>query len=135
MQINSVTELEDLNNSVNWQNFEKLVARIFEENGYDADSEMLMLRKTKRQFDVIARNKQKTFLVECKRWKNMCQSSIKNAVKQHLERCKRYNRQYPEEVVFPVMIIPTNGPLEFHKNVPVIPILSLDWYLNSPESF
>ena len=129
MQINSVSELEDLKNSVNWQNFEKLTKTIFEENGYDSGSEMLMLKQTKRQFDVIAKNSSKTFLVDCKNWKNL--GNVRIAVKQHLERCKKYFREFPNESIQPILVVPFPATVEFHKNVPIVPIMSLNNYLNN----
>ena len=128
MQITSITQLEELNSKVNWQNFEKLTKRIFEENGYDAESEVLMLKTTKRQFDVVAKTNKITFLVECKKWKNL--GNIRNAVKQHLERCKKYFREHPNESIQPILVVPFKATVQTHKNVPIVPLISLNSYLN-----
>ncbi len=64
-EINSVSELESLSHKVKWQYFEKLVAFIFSENGFEVEQNVVVVKnKNKRQFDVIAKRMQemeKTF--------------------------------------------------------------------------
>ena len=53
--INSLSELESLSQKVRWQYFEKLVAFIFEQNGFDVKQNTVIVKgKTRKQFDVIA---------------------------------------------------------------------------------
>ena len=93
-EINSIEELEKLSEKVTWQYFEKLVAFIFEKNDYDVKRNVVLTNSdSKRQFDVIAKKNNITYLIECKRWKSRVGvvSAIQDAVEIHLERGKFYS--------------------------------------------
>ncbi len=128
-EINSVEDLEKLSFNVKWQYFEKLAAFIFERNGFDVEQNVVVSRKSKRQFDVVAKSDNKTFLVECKKWKRTCKSSLKNVIKQHNERCRFYKRTNKENII-PVIVTPLNNTVAVHRNVAVVPITSLNWFIN-----
>lgn len=141
-EINSVEELENLSEKVTWQYFEKLVAFIFEKNGFDVEqNKVIMLNvldkekdsRERRQFDVIAKKNNITYLVECKRWKSRAGvvSAIQDAIDIHIERGEFYTKIYPEEQAYPVLVIPFKGMPEQHENVFIVPLLSLNWFLNS----
>lgn len=133
-EINSIEELEKLSSQVTWQYFEKLVAFIFEKNGFDVQQNIVLTEdKERRQFDVIAKKDNITYLIECKRWKSRAgiESQIKDAVDVHLERGKFYSELFPEEQAYPLLVIPLRGMPEQHEEVFIIPLLSLNWFLNN----
>jgi Holliday junction resolvase len=61
-------DLQKVSKEVVWQNFERLTAFIFEENNFQVETgKVKTSNKKRRQYDVIAKVKGKTFLVECKK--------------------------------------------------------------------
>lgn len=133
--INSVEELEKLSEKVTWQYFEKLVGFIFEKNDFEVQQNIVLVdeNKERRQFDVIAKNKNVTYLIECKRWKSRAGvvSQLKDAVDVHIDRGKFYSEQHPEEVIVPVLVTPLEGMPEENHGVYIVPLLSLNWFLNN----
>lgn len=134
-QIQSADDLEKLSEQVTWQYFEKLVAFVFEQNEFDVQQNVVLVdeNKERRQFDVIAKKKEVTYLVECKRWKSRAgvASALKDAVETHIERGKFYTSMFPEEQVYPVLVTPLQGMPEQHEEVFMVPLLSLNWFLNN----
>jgi len=128
-EVNSIEELEELTRKVKWQYFERLVAFIFEKNGFDVQHNKVISRRTKRQFDVIAK-KDKTFLIECKKWKHSF--GLQKVVEKHKERCRFYKRGIKEDVI-PLIVTSNEGMLTKHQNVVIVPITSLNWFLNDNE--
>ena len=132
--IKSISDLETLSKQVCWQYFEKLVAFIFQENGFDVKQNVIVkdgLRK--RQFDVIAKRYGITYLVECKKWKSKQRvMSLKPAVKKHLERCGLYAEVYAEKVL-PIIVTLMDDKIEEENGVPVVPIMKLNWFINNRD--
>jgi hypothetical protein len=52
-----------------WQNFERLAAFMFEKNDFRVNvNTVKTLNKKRRQYDIIVRKNNQTFLIECKKW-------------------------------------------------------------------
>ncbi|MBI3190150.1 restriction endonuclease [archaeon] len=133
--IKSISDLESISYQVKWQYFEKLVAWIFDQNGFCAEQNVVVkFGGQKRQFDVIAEKYDKIFLVECKKWKSSKQklSALKSAVKKHAERCEMYSIKEGKEV-YPVIVTLLEEDITDHDGVPIVPIMKLDWFLNNCE--
>ena len=124
--IKSVVDLDALSSKVKWQYFEKLVAFIFEQNGYATRQNTVIVKgKTKRQFDVIATRYKETYVVECKKWKGKSRiSGLKPAVAKHVERCEFYG------ACTPLIVVLTDDDVQKISNVPVVPINRLNSFLN-----
>ena len=133
-EINSIEELEQLSFQVKWQYFEKLVAFIFEKNDFDVQQNVVITHNgDKRQYDVIAKKNDITYVVECKRWKSRASvvSAIKDAIDIHINRGKFYSEIHPEESVVPLLVMPLQGMPESHNEVYIVPLTSLNWFLNN----
>jgi len=133
--ISSIDDLQQVSKEVVWQNFEKLAAFIFEENNFQVETgKVKTSNKKRRQYDVIARKADKTFLVECKKWagNRYRLSAIKSAVKQHIERCEFYSRLTNENAI-PVIVTLIEEEILFFEGVPVVPILKLDSFINEED--
>ena len=129
--IQSVSDLEKISNAVKWQYFEKLVAFIFRENGFDAKQNIVVKDSygNKRQFDVIAKRYGITYLVECKKWKsNERKSALKSSVKKHLERCVLYEGLHGPGTPLIVTLLDDN--IAEHEGVVIVPIMKLNSYIN-----
>jgi hypothetical protein len=135
--IKSVSELEKISGSVKWQYFEKLVAFIFNENGFDAKAGLVFRTGFgKRQVDVIARGRGVLFLVECKKWKSRSErrSALKSAVSKHLERCSIYAQLHPDEQIFPMLVTLLDDDINIEKEMPVVPIMKLNSFLQEYDT-
>ncbi|MEI6293145.1 MAG: restriction endonuclease [Methanomicrobiales archaeon] len=83
--ITCIDDLETISEESVWQNFERLTAYIFEQNDFLVKvNTVKTLNKKRRQYDVIARKNDQTFLVECKKWARHRYrlSALKKAIEQ-----------------------------------------------------
>jgi hypothetical protein len=131
--IKSVGDLERISYQTKWQYFEKLVAFIFEENGFDVQQNVVKkFSDTKRQFDVIAEKFDVIYLAECKKLANRQRvSSLGPAVKKHLERSELFGMMNGENVIIPVIITLKDDDIISIDDVPIVPIMKLNWFLNN----
>jgi len=125
--INSVSDLDSISSKVKWQYFEKLVAFIFSENGFDVRQNTVIVKNgTKRQFDVIATRYGETYVVECKKWKGKSRvSGLKPAVKKHLGRCGFYGK------CTPLVVVLADDNIAEINSVPIVPINRLNSFINN----
>ncbi|MBS3051220.1 MAG: restriction endonuclease [Candidatus Aenigmarchaeota archaeon] len=133
--IKTIGNLQSISSAAKWQYFEKLVAFIFEENGFEAKQNVIVKNPPhKRQFDVIAKRYGATYLVECKKWKSKKQraSALKSAVAKHLERCALYGTLHKEGI--PLIVTLLEEEISEHNGVMIVPIMKLNWFINNHES-
>ncbi len=130
--IKSIDVLEDVSKSVVWQNFERLVSFICEENGFRIKTNTVKTSNRKRrQYDVIAKRNHETFLIECKKWagNRTRLSALKAAVKKHKERTEFYKKLTKEQAI-PVIVTLIEEEIKFYEDVPIVPISKLNSFLN-----
>jgi hypothetical protein len=130
--IKSIDDLERVSKEVVWQNFEKLAAFIFEENNFLTKTNTIRIfNKKRRQYDIIAKKYDKTFLIECKKWSGNRYrlSALKAAIKQHKERTEFYHNLTKENAV-PIIVTLIEEEIKFHDGVPIVPISKLNSYIN-----
>ncbi|RQW79485.1 MAG: hypothetical protein EHM14_08565 [Methanothrix sp.] len=131
-EILDAKRLEEVSRDVVWQNFERLTAFIFEENGFQVLINTVKTScKRRRQYDVIARKSHKTFLVECKKWSGNRYrlSALKAAIEKHIERTLFYENVTNEDAT-PIIVTLIEEEIQFYEGIPVIPILKLNSFLN-----
>jgi len=134
--IKNIEDLEKVSKDAIWQNFEKLVAFIFEENGYFTKINIVKsLNKKKRQYDVIAKKNALVFLVECKKWSGNRYrlSALKAAVKRHKERSDFYNEATKEQGT-PIIVTLIEEDIKFYEEIPIIPIFKLNSFIGEIEN-
>ncbi len=132
--ISSIGDLESVSGEVIWQNFEKLSAFIFEKNDFQVSiNRVLTCDKNRRQYDVISRRGDRTYLVECKQWRGRCRlHALKKAIEQHKERVSFYKDITGEEAI-PVVVTLVEEEIRLYDGVPVVPILKLDAFIRESE--
>jgi protease II len=133
--IKNIEDLQKVSEEVIWQNFERLTAFIFEENNFQVEtSKVKTSNKKRRQYDVIARKNNRTFLVECKKWSGNRYrlSSLKIAVKKHKERSEFY-RILTNETVTPIIVTLIEEEISFYEDTPIVPILKLNSFINEED--
>lgn len=130
--IKCIEDLERVSAEVVWQNFERLTAFIFEENNFLAVTNTVKtLKKRRRQYDVIAKTNNRTFLAECKKWAGNRSrlSALKKAIEQHKERTEFY-RHLTQEKAIPIIVTLVEEEIMSYEGVPIIPILKLNSFIN-----
>ena len=130
--ITSIGDLETVSEKVVWQNFERLAAFIFEKNDFRVTvNTVKTYQKKRRQYDVIARKSNQTFLVECKKWagRRSRLSALKKAVEQHTERTTFYNTITSEDAI-PLLVTLVEEEIQCYQGVPLVPVLRLNSFIH-----
>jgi hypothetical protein len=130
--IKCIEDLQKVSMEVVWQNFERLTAFIFEENNFlAATNTVKTLKKRRRQYDVIAKANNRTFLVECKKWAGNRSrlSAVKRAIELHKERTEFYHYLTREDAI-PIIVTLVEEEIRSYEGVPIVPILKLNSFIN-----
>jgi Holliday junction resolvase len=133
--IKSIEDLEKVSKAVVWQNFERLVSFIFEENGFQVKTNMVKtFNRKRRQYDVIAKKNNEIFLVECKKWagNRTRLSALKAAIEKHKERTEFYKNLTKEHAI-PIIVTLIEEEIKFYEEVPIVPISKLNSFLNEVD--
>jgi protease II len=133
--IKSIHDLQKVSRDNVWQNFERLVAFIFEKNNFQVKINVIKTRnKKRRQYDVVARREGKTFLIECKKWagNRYRLSALKAAIEKHQERAEFY-RDLTREDVTPIVVTLIEEEIKFYENIPIVPIFKLNSFINEMD--
>lgn len=129
--IGSITGLDAVAEGSAWQDFERLTAFIFEQNGFSVSLGVVKTRhRERRQYDVIARRNGQTFLVECKQWSGNRYrlSALKQAIGKHKERAQFYEGVTQEEPV-PVIVTLIEERIRVFEGVPLVPVTRLNAFI------
>ena len=128
-EIKSADDLDKISKESKWQNFEKLTAFIFEENGFNVKVNVVKVfeNKSRRQYDVIAEKNDKLIIVDCKKWSGNRYrlSALKEAIKKHKERCLLYDKNS-----IPLIVTLIGEEVKIHNDIAIIPISKLNSYIN-----
>ncbi|MDD1750645.1 MAG: restriction endonuclease [Methanothrix sp.] len=134
--IKTIEDLQRVSGEAIWQDFERLVAFIFAENDFHVRTNVVKTsNKKRRQYDVVARKNNKTFLIECKKWSGNRYrlSALKTAVKKHKERCEFY-RNLTVEKPIPVIVTLIEEEILIFEDVPIVPILRLNSFIHEEDT-
>ena len=134
--IESIEDLAIVSEEVVWQNFERLTGFIFEKNDFRVRvNTVKTYNKKRRQYDVIARKSDQTFLVECKKWagNRYRLSALKKAIEQHKERTSFYET-VTREYAIPVVVTFIEEEIRFYQGVPLVPIQKLNAFVGELDS-
>ncbi len=124
MNIHTQEELEEFLKQTGWQSFEKLVAGVYEENGYETKVNTVITENGKKhQIDVIATGFGKKIVVECKKWNN------NNASKLEKEALKQLERKEIIQADKAVIVTLKEFPEKTIGSIPVIPLSRLNNYI------
>ncbi len=130
--IKTIKDLEKVSEETVWQNFERLAGFIFEKNNYVVKINTLKTAyRKRRQYDVIARNSNKIFLIECKKWAGNRHrlSALKRAIALHKERTTFY-RDITGEDAIPVLVTLIEEEIRVYEGVPIVPMHKLNSFIN-----
>src|SRR3972149_1535284 len=109
--------------------FEGLVAEILESKNFDIIKN-LVLTKPRMEIDVIGINHGVAVLIDCKHWKRMSSSTLREIVKKQVARVKHYVGKTQGTIAVPAIVTLYQEEISFIDNVPIIPILQFSSFLD-----
>ena len=129
---------------LSWREFENIAAQAFEDNGYEVLRNFHLQHNSKRwEIDLIGLKKPLVLCVDCKHWKRgWRQSATSNAVRAQIERTEALSKtlgNYRQKIkvdawetvtLIPVIMSLTLGPYKVYDDVPVVPVLQLQDFIN-----
>ncbi len=142
--INLGTDIERVCKVLEWIEFENFAATAFEANNFAVKRNFRFKGAGRRwEIDVLAYSEPYVVCVDCKRWRRgWGQSAIKKIVEAQTLRTKVLAEALPslqrrirltewtQAIFFPVIVSLFPGPAKFFENVPVVPILQLQNFLD-----
>ena len=121
--------IEDVSEFLSWQNFEELVSRVLDENGFQVQKN-LILTKPRMEIDVVGIKLGISILIDCKHWKRMSYSALNEIVRKQVNRVKRYSNEITDIMTVPVIVTLHQEQISFINNVPIVPIIQLSSFLD-----
>ena len=121
--------IEDVSEFLSWQNFEELVSRVLDENGFIVQKN-LILTKPRMEIDVVGIKLGISILIDCKHWKRMTQSALNDIVEKQVERVKSYVQKTESTSAIPVIVTLHQEKVNFVNQVPIVPIMELSSFLD-----
>lgn len=138
MEFNQIASAEDVlsvGRESSWQDFERLVGFIFEENGFDVSVNVVKVfkrgkKKKRRQYDVVAKKPGVLLVVDCKKWagNRYRLGGIKSAVSLHRERTRLLDRKG-----VPLIVTLIEEEISVHDGVTIVPVEKLNSYLREAD--
>ncbi len=127
-----------------WLEFENITAEAFEANRFSVQRRFRFRWSGRRwEIDVLACREPLVVCLDCKRWRRgWGRSAIAKAVEAQLERTKALAAastllqkkigidSWVKAVFAPVVASLVAGPLKFHRNAPVVPIMQLQNFID-----
>ena len=127
--ITNGASIEDVSEFLSWQDFEELVSRILDENGFQVQKN-LMLTKPRMEIDVVGIKLGIAILIDCKHWKKMSKSALNDIVDKQIERVKSYVKKTESMSAVPVIVTLHQEKVNFVNQVPILPIIQLSSFLD-----
>jgi len=121
--------IEDVSEFLSWQNFEELVSRVLDENGFIVQKN-LILTKPRMEIDVVGIKLGISILIDCKHWKRMTQSALNDIVDKQVERVKRYVEKTESTSAVPAIVTLHQEKVNFVNKVPIVPVMQLSSFLD-----
>ena len=142
--INHGTDIERICKVLEWKEFENFSATAFEENNFAVKRNFRFKALGRRwEIDVIAYSEPIIVCVDCKRWRRGWANSVitrvadaqaqrTKALAKNLQSIQRKIglNNWKQAIIFPAILSLFPGPVKFYNNVPVVPILQLQNFLD-----
>lgn len=121
--------IEEVSTYLNWKDFEGIVSEILQSKDFSIVKN-LVLTKPRMEIDVIGINHGIALLIDCKHWKRLGESSLRNIVKKQVERVRHYVAKTPNSVAIPAIVTLYQEEVSFINKVPIIPILQFSSFVD-----
>lgn len=121
--------IEEVSTYLEWKDFEGLVAEILQSKDFSIIKN-LVLTKPRMEIDVVGVNHGIALLIDCKHWKRLSQSALREIVKKQVERVKYYVAKTQGAVAVPAIVTLYQEEVSFIDKVPIIPILQFSSFVD-----
>ena len=121
--------IEDVSIFLNWRDFEGIVAEILQSKDFSTIRN-LVLKKPRMEIDVIGVKHGIALLIDCKHWKRLSQSALREIVRKQVERVKHYVAKTKGTIAVPAIVTLYQEELTFIYKVPIIPILQFSSFVD-----
>ena len=142
-------DLETVSSNLQWKEFEDMAAFALERNGYGVVRNLRLKHIGHRwEIDVVGFRKPMVLCVDCKHWhRGMYPSALKRIVEEQVTRTlalaevsqslagKVEWASWSKAKFFPVVLSLTAGRFKFYNDVPIVPILQLQDFLNQLPAY
>lgn len=137
-------DMEQLSNLLCWQEFEEITAFALQNYGYTVRNN-IHFKNTERKFeiDVVGCKKPLVLCIDCKHWQHAITSSaLRRIVEAQIERTKSFADSLPNPKLnfecthwgnakfFPIILALWPSAFKFYYEVPIVPVLQLQDFLN-----
>jgi hypothetical protein len=137
-------DLEQVCKMLKWTEFESITAHVFEANNFQVVRNFRFKQAHKRwEIDILGCKQPFIACVDCKHWLyEWRKNAIIKAVDAQVERtqafasvlplyCKKvWLKGWKTAVLIPIVLSLFPGPLKFYKNVPTVPVLQIQDFIN-----
>ena len=127
--IKSGVPIEEASRSVDWKDFEGLVAEILESKNFEVTRNFRMKKPT-MEIDVVGIHLGTAVLIDCKHWKRMSNSALEKIVLKQIDRVKHYVATTNETVAAPVIVTLYQEVTKFVNKVPIVPIIQFSSFID-----
>jgi len=121
--------IEEASRSVEWKDFEGLVAEILESKNFEVVRNFRMKKPT-MEIDVVGIHLSTAVLIDCKHWKRMTNSALEKIVLRQIDRVKHYVASTDEVVAAPVIVTLYQEETRFVNRVPIVPIMQFSSFID-----
>ena len=129
LAINLGAPIEEVSVYLDWKDFEGLVGEILVEKNFSVIKNMI-LTKPRMEIDVIGINHGVAMLIDCKHWKHLSESSLREIVKKQIHRVRHYVSQTENSVAVPAIVTLYQEKIRFINKVPIVPILQFSSFVD-----
>jgi len=129
LDIKNGVPIEEASRSVDWKDFEGLVAEILESKNFEVVRNFRMKKPT-MDIDVVGIHLSTAVLIDCKHWKRMTNSALEKIVLRQIDRVKHYVANTDEVVAAPVIVTLYQEETKFVSKVPIVPIIQFSSFID-----
>lgn len=147
--INLGVDIESVSSFLQWKEFESVTAVAFERNGYGAKKNLRFKYAGRRwEIDVVGFKQPLVICVDCKHWHHgMSPSAVKKIAEEQVERTSSLAESLPNPMVkaefvswnyvklIPAVLSLVTVRFKFYDNVPIVPVLQLQDFLNQLPAY
>jgi len=129
LDIKTGMPIEEASRSVDWKDFEGLVAEILESKNFEVVRNFRMKKPT-MEIDVVGIHLGTAVLIDCKHWKRMSHYALETIVRKQIERVKHYVANTKDVVAVPTIVTLYQEETSFINRVPIVPILQFSSFID-----
>lgn len=141
-------DLERVSRALGWLEFEEIVARIFEENGYDVKRRFRFQADGRRwEIDILATRRPLIVCAECKHWaKGLGNATARRIAETHLEKVETLSRSmrdlqermgiesWKQATMIPMTLSLQPARKRIYRRIPVVSVYELPGFLSEFEA-